>query len=445
MSQPQPLDPAIVAVLRPAIIQILNNADLSSVSAKKVRAQLAQLPPHALPPTLDLSASKKQVDEVIRDCFDQISKGMPTPPQATHSYNGASSAPPSSGLALPGLGGVRGGHTPAPSSTSSATAKPAPAKSAPAKSSASNGSKPKAEPKPKKKAAKKRAAADDDDEDEPRKKRAANPNNPFNRPLILSPKLAEVCGGDEVRVRTRIEAQPVTITDTTSIPTLFMLIRCRCRATPLSSSFGRTSSRITFRTKVTSDRYDSARDLDSAINLVPALGLRAFHQNADHLVLPHFLSSALLDPLRSQAHLHLRQGGCRVSLMTASLSAPLRHLTDMRLPFLLSDSTTQLVRDGQAHRISPHQEGRTHSMSRPFGTPATAHRQRAAGIFRVSASGLERRHFQALSLAVVTKVDVRLLRSFRIHLYFNYPAYICIQSIPRSALPVLYPIPLVVV
>ncbi|CBQ70804.1 conserved hypothetical protein [Sporisorium reilianum SRZ2] len=199
MSQPHPLDPATVAVLRPAIIQILNSADLSSISAKKVRAQLAQLPPHALPPTLDLSASKKQVDEVIRDCFDHISKGMPAPPQAPHSYNGASSAPPSGGLALPGLGGVRGGHTPAPTSASSTASKPAPAKSASAKSApASNGTKPKAEPKPKKKAPKKRAATEEDDDEEPRKKRAANPNNPFNRPLILSPKLADVCGGNEM-------------------------------------------------------------------------------------------------------------------------------------------------------------------------------------------------------------------------------------------------------
>ncbi|SPO22281.1 related to UAF30 - subunit of upstream activation factor of RNA polymerase I [Ustilago trichophora] len=199
MSQQQPLDPAIVALLRPSIIQILNNADLSSISAKKVRAQLAQLPPHALPPTLDLSASKKQVDEVIRDCFDQISKNMPAPPQPPSSYN-AASAPPSGGLALPGLGGIRGGHTAPPSSTSSNPSKPAPPpKSTPAKPApASNGTKPKAEPKPKKKATKKRAVADDDDDDEPRKKRAANPNNPFNRPLVLSPKLAEVCGGNEM-------------------------------------------------------------------------------------------------------------------------------------------------------------------------------------------------------------------------------------------------------
>ncbi|GAC74537.1 hypothetical protein PANT_12d00019 [Moesziomyces antarcticus T-34] len=201
MSQPHPLDPATVAILRPAIIQILNNADLSSISAKKVRAQLASLPPSALPPGLDLSASKKAVDEVIRDCFDHISKGMPAPPQPpTNSYNGTASAPASGGLALPGLGGVRGGHTATP--PSAPAAKPAPAKSTPSKpkaAPASNGSKVKAEPKPKKKATKKRAAADDDDEDEePRKKRAANPNNPFNRPLILSPKLADVCGGDEM-------------------------------------------------------------------------------------------------------------------------------------------------------------------------------------------------------------------------------------------------------
>lgn len=191
MSQSTPLDPAIVAVLRPAIIQILNNADLSSISAKKVRGQLAQLPPHALPSSLDLSASKKQVDEVIRDCFDQISKGMPAPPQPPSSYNGGSSAPVSGGLALPGLGGVRGSHAPVSGASSTASSKPA-AKAAPA----SNG-KPKAEVKPKKKA-KKRAATEEDEDDEPRKKRAANPNNPFNRPLILSPKMAEVCGGTEM-------------------------------------------------------------------------------------------------------------------------------------------------------------------------------------------------------------------------------------------------------
>ncbi len=271
MSQPTPLDPAIVAVLRPAIIQILNNADLSSISAKKVRAQLAQLPPNALPAALDLSASKKQVDEVIRDCFDQISKGMPAPPQAPNSYNGGSSAPPSGGLALPGLGGVRGGHAAAPSSTSSAASKPTPAKAAPAKSApASNGTKAKAEPKPKKKAAKKRAAADDEDDDEPRKKRAANPNNPFNRPLILSPGLAEVCGGNEVRIRTlytcqlsakRYRTVPASnsarCTDSSSSApsrTLLHMIRPpshRCHATPSSSSCGHTSSRITFKTRAT--------------------------------------------------------------------------------------------------------------------------------------------------------------------------------------------------
>ncbi|SOV02558.1 related to UAF30 - subunit of upstream activation factor of RNA polymerase I [Ustilago sp. UG-2017a] len=195
MSQPRPLDPAIVALLRPAIIQILNRADLSSISAKKVRAQLALLPPNALPSALDLSASKKQVDQVIRDCFDQISKGMPPPPQSPTSYNGASSAPPSGGLALPGLGGVRGGHTATPTTAASSTTS---SKPAPAKAPISNGTKPKAEPKPKKKPAKKRAATEEQDDDEPPKKRAANPNNPFNRPLILSPKMAQVCGGNEM-------------------------------------------------------------------------------------------------------------------------------------------------------------------------------------------------------------------------------------------------------
>ncbi|KAN0060896.1 hypothetical protein ACQY0O_006630 [Thecaphora frezii] len=195
------LDPATVAALRPAIIQILEQADLASISAKKVRIGLSQLPPGRLPPTLDLAASKKQIDEVIRDCFDHMSKAMAAPPQPEYQ---PPSAPPSGGLALPGLGGVRGGHTTPSSSQSSA---PVP-KSTTASSAASNGAatKPKApakaaEPaKPKKKATKKRAASEvvDEDEESAKKKRASNPNNPFNRPLILAPKLAEVCGGNEV-------------------------------------------------------------------------------------------------------------------------------------------------------------------------------------------------------------------------------------------------------
>lgn len=203
-----PLDPATIALLRPQIIQILNNADLSSISAKKVRISLAQLPPGSLPPSLDLSASKKQVDLVIRDCFDQISKSMPARPQPHNTTNNGNngnapgSAPPSGGLALPGLGGVRGGHTtPQPSAPSSASSKRV-AESANGSGSGST-SKPKAvEPaKPKKKAAPKKRAStqSDDDDDQPKKKRAVNPNNPFNRPLILAPKLAEVCGGNEVR------------------------------------------------------------------------------------------------------------------------------------------------------------------------------------------------------------------------------------------------------
>lgn len=195
MSQSTPLPPSVVDVLRPAIIQILENADLSSISAKRVRGQLAQLPAGTLPESLDLSASKKQVDEVIRDCFDQISKSMPAPPQAASSRNGGSSAPPSGGIALPGLGGVRGSHNTAQSSAS-----PAPIKAGSTKTLNGSSTKVKQDVKPKKKPAKKRPAPtdDDDNDDEPKKKRAANPNNPFNRPLVLSPLLAEVCGGPEV-------------------------------------------------------------------------------------------------------------------------------------------------------------------------------------------------------------------------------------------------------
>lgn len=48
--------------------------------------------------------------------------------------------------------------------------------------------------------------SDDDSEAEagtPKKKRAMNPNNAFNRPLVLAPKLAELVGEAEVSFRLR--------------------------------------------------------------------------------------------------------------------------------------------------------------------------------------------------------------------------------------------------
>ncbi|PWN53385.1 SWIB-domain-containing protein [Violaceomyces palustris] len=222
----QVLDPEAIAKLKPAIKLILAKADLSSVTRKEVRERLEQLPPGHLPPNLDLAACKKHVDVIIRQCFDQIQSvnsrahSSPAPQVAPTQSNGSTPVPTfPGGLALPGLGGVRGGHTASTSSTPSATASPSSSSSKPKppKPDSSNGSSKakakasdSAKAKPKKKAAssssssKKKAPKeededeDDDDDDKPRKKRASNPNNPFNRPLILDAGLAEVCGGNEM-------------------------------------------------------------------------------------------------------------------------------------------------------------------------------------------------------------------------------------------------------
>ncbi len=181
MSQPHPLDPATVAILRPAIIQILNNADLSSISAKKVRAQLAP-PTIRSAPGLDLSASKKAVDEVIRDCFDHISKACPL---HHNPHQLVQTAPPPhphpGGLALQ-VSAAFVADTLPPALRS--RRQPAPAKSTPSnpKRRRLQRFKVKAEPKPKKKATKKRAAADDDDDEtKSRAKKGCQPQQPFNR------------------------------------------------------------------------------------------------------------------------------------------------------------------------------------------------------------------------------------------------------------------------
>ena len=55
------LDSSHVPVLKERILDVLKESDLSSVSAKKVRMALADMPEGSLPSGIDLSAQKKAV------------------------------------------------------------------------------------------------------------------------------------------------------------------------------------------------------------------------------------------------------------------------------------------------------------------------------------------------------------------------------------------------
>ncbi|WFD29371.1 CCAAT- binding transcription factor component [Malassezia sp. CBS 17886] len=145
-------------VLRERIFEVLKDADLSIVSAKKIRAALAEMPDGALPAGLDLVEQKKDVDAVIRSCYDEVTAKRK--------------------LQLPGKQGADGGGD----SGEAPPALPPSSTKAPAKRS--------------KAPAKKRAA--DAKDGEPKKKRAASANSPLNRPMRLSPAMAEVCAGDEM-------------------------------------------------------------------------------------------------------------------------------------------------------------------------------------------------------------------------------------------------------
>lgn len=138
------LDAAAVPVLRERILEVLKEADLSTVSAKKIRLALADLPEGSLPAGLDLTAQKKAVDVVIRQCYDEYTSKKPAPKE----------------------------------------------KKAP-KSAAK-------EKEPKKATKSKKRASTTEADGEPKKKRAPNPNSPINRPLRLSAEMSEVCGGNEM-------------------------------------------------------------------------------------------------------------------------------------------------------------------------------------------------------------------------------------------------------
>lgn len=149
------LDPSALPALRERIFDVLKDADLSVVSAKKIRVALAELPEGSLPASVNLVDQKKAVDAEIRKCYDEV----------THKGTSTSKAPAGTG--------------------SDAT-----------DASKKRTTKPKAAAPPKKTSKKRGTSAQDDEE--PKKKRAPNPNSPLNRPMRLSSAMAEVCGGNEM-------------------------------------------------------------------------------------------------------------------------------------------------------------------------------------------------------------------------------------------------------
>ncbi|WFC98274.1 hypothetical protein MYAM1_000999 [Malassezia yamatoensis] len=156
MSFPE-LDSDVVPVLRGRIFDVLKQSDLTTVSAKKIRIALAELPEGSLPSGVDLSEQKKAIDAEIRKCYDEVTRP--------------------------------GGPKKAKKSASAEEKKTkAPSKPRAPKKTAADAPK---------KTATKRGAKDKDGE-EPNKKRAPNPNSPLNRPMRLSPEMAEVCGGSEM-------------------------------------------------------------------------------------------------------------------------------------------------------------------------------------------------------------------------------------------------------
>lgn len=231
------ISPDNLASLKEPILTILRGSDLSLVSAKKVRQALAQLndpknPNEKLLTRLQINLEekehKKQIDGLIKICFDTISQPAPAPPPALptglalpvgngHSSNGYSPASaPNSGaspaprLALPGMGGVPGSHAapsvPAPStqphsSSSTSTSKPAPSggkRSRKVEDTISDDEEDADVETIKKMASKKGTKKRKSIKSEDGEKKPPNPNNPFNRPVILSEEMGRVCGGREM-------------------------------------------------------------------------------------------------------------------------------------------------------------------------------------------------------------------------------------------------------
>ncbi|KAE8219833.1 hypothetical protein CF319_g6548 [Tilletia indica] len=246
-------------LLRSAIRRILESADLASVSAKKVREELINIQSRQsngsssaggpiVPPSLDIMSHKKQVNALVKICFEEVSAQREQENAAAaalaavsagghaSSWNGSSSAGggaasrstfAAGGIALPGIGAAPPSAPPPtaassrkPKSTTSAAKKrkredgiaaasalpPSfAAASSPAASSAPSGygdedieaelAQLEDDAVPRGRAAKRSKAAAVAGA---KVKREPNPNNPFNRPLVLSATMAEICGSDEL-------------------------------------------------------------------------------------------------------------------------------------------------------------------------------------------------------------------------------------------------------
>lgn len=215
-------------------MSILRKSDLTSISAKKVRTALVNTPADAMQgdvgsdvagprllPRLGIDITdkshKEAVDELVKACFDEINGANPAPTTSLkdlsygtngdgdrHSNGASAAATPK--LALPGMGGVRGSHTdPKPSAAAPSSSQSSGKKrsrkdddqvisdeeDADAETISKVAKKSKAKATKKKKSAK--TGADGEKE-----KRAPNPNNPFNKPVVLSDDMSQVCGAKEV-------------------------------------------------------------------------------------------------------------------------------------------------------------------------------------------------------------------------------------------------------
>ncbi|PWN35692.1 SWIB-domain-containing protein [Meira miltonrushii] len=228
------ISPDNLALLKEPILSILRGSDLSLISAKKVRQALEQLndpknPNEKLLARLQIQLEekehKKQVDELIKVCFDTINNPAPAPTPATglalpvgngHSNGYSSASAPNSGassaprLALPGMGGIPGSlaapsapvvKTEPRSSSSMSTSKAAPSggkRSRKAEDTISDEEEDADVETIKKMASKKTTKKRKSIKNEDGEKKPPNPNNPFNRPVILSEEMGRVCGGREM-------------------------------------------------------------------------------------------------------------------------------------------------------------------------------------------------------------------------------------------------------
>lgn len=226
-----------IDALRGPVLSILRKSDLASISAKKVRIALMNTPAdamqgdvgsnvsgprllHRLGVDLENKSHKKAIDELIRECFNIVNKEQEEGEESskfttnTTPTNGAGTQPK---LALPGMGGIPGSHSTSARPSNSAASSQAPPSSAASSSAplkkrartdedevnseeedADAETISKIAKKSKVKAPAKRKKAKSSAEDGEKEKKPPNPNNPFNKPVILSEEMSQICGGKEV-------------------------------------------------------------------------------------------------------------------------------------------------------------------------------------------------------------------------------------------------------